>query len=307
MESHSCEKNGGRGCSAHFTCRTLLSRGSPRSTTTTTPSAAGISTPSAAAAVCSSPRLTSPPAPWTLSKTKRLNFAPIMPSASCGVTVPPKRLLPSCSPRSDFTDPPSVNRFLGNLLKLVAVKRVPRRDAVAMAYISQLILNSQAAQDRRELMRLQIADLDAQRQKNLPTRVIWDLPVRRKSPEQEADAGKAAPSEAPQPSPMPAAPVASASAHTDNHATEPLAPPAAPPPADRPAQSACPPAQTPVATSPAASTAPAPGAGVPAAAPGSPKPIPGFTLTREGHTTDWYAPASWNKPPRRRYPSSRWW
>ncbi len=208
---------------------------------------------------------------------------------------------------SDFTDPPSVNRFLGNLLKLVAVNRVPRRDAVAMAYISPLILNSQAAQDRRELMRLQIADLDAQRQKNLPTRVIWDLPVRRKSPEQEADAGKAAPSEAPQPSPMPAAPVASASAHTDNHATEPLAPPAAPPPADRPAQSACPPAQTPVATSPAASTAPAPGAGVPAAAPGSPKPIPGFTLTREGHTTDWYAPASWNKPPRRRYPSSRWW
>ncbi len=106
---------------------------------------------------------------------------------------------------SDFSDPPSVNRFLGNLIKLVAVKRVPRRDAIALAYISQLILNSQAAQDRRELMRLQIADLDAQRQKSLPTRLIWDLPVRRKPQEQDASAGKAAPSEAPQPSPAPVA------------------------------------------------------------------------------------------------------
>ena len=108
---------------------------------------------------------------------------------------------------SDFTDPPSVNRFLGNLIKLVAVKRIPRKDAVALAYISQLILNSQAAQDRRELIRLQIADLDAQHQKHLPTRVIWDLPVRRKSPQeqeaQEANAGKAGPSQAPQPSPRP--------------------------------------------------------------------------------------------------------
>ena len=125
---------------------------------------------------------------------------------------------------SDFTDPASVNRFLGNLIKLVAVKRIPRKNAVALAYISQLILNSQAAQDRRELMRLQIADLDAQRQKNLPTRVIWDLPVRRKPPQeqeaQEANAEKAGPSEAPQPSPAPAAPAASASAQTDNHATE---------------------------------------------------------------------------------------
>ncbi len=216
---------------------------------------------------------------------------------------------------SDFTDPPSVNRFLGNLIKLVAVKRIPRKNAVALAYISQLILNSQAAQDRRELMRLQIADLDAQRQKNLPTRVIWDLPVHRKPPQeqeaQEASAGKVGPAEAPQQSPVPAAPAASASAQTDNHAPDnpakkQLPTPAPPPPPDRSALSDCPPAPPLGATSPSAPTTPAPGAGVPAAAPGPPKPIPGFTLTREGHTTDWYAPVSWAKPARRRYPSSRW-
>jgi hypothetical protein len=216
---------------------------------------------------------------------------------------------------SDFTDPPSVNRFLGNLIKLVAVKRVSRKNAVALAYISQLILNSQAAQDRRELMRLRIAELDAQQQRNLPTRVIWDLPVRRKPPQeqeaQEANAGKGEPSEAPQPSPVPAAPAASASAQTDNHAPDnhakqQLPTPAPLPPQDRPALSDCPPAPPLGATSPPAPTTPAFGAGVPAAAPGPPKPIPGFTLTREGHTTDWYAPVSWAKPARKRYRSSRW-
>jgi len=197
---------------------------------------------------------------------------------------------------SDFADPPSVNRFLGNLLKLVAVKRVPRRDAIAMAYISQLILNSQTAQDRRELIRLQIADLDARRQKNLPTRVIWDLPLRRKPPEQEASAEKPIPSEAPPPSPVLASP-ASVPAQTDNHA-----PPAAPPRTDRTAQSDCPQAQPPVVTVPPAPKTPASGAGVLPAAPGPPKPIPGPASTSPGHTTDGFV--SWAKPARRRY--SRW-
>ena len=177
MESHSCEKIGGRGCSAHFTYRTLLSRGSPRShndddslrcrhidalgrrcrmfvaTPDIAPSALD-SLQDQAAELC----------PHHAQRLLRRHRATEATAAELLASV------------IDFTDPPSVNRFLGNLLKLVAVKRVPRRDAVAMAYISQLILNSQAAQDRRELMRLQIADLDAQRQKNLPTRVIWDLP-----------------------------------------------------------------------------------------------------------------------------------
>ena len=81
---------------------------------------------------------------------------------------------------TDFSDAASVNRFLGNLAKMVALRRIPRRDAVVLAYISQLILNSQAANDRSELLRYQ---LELLRQKNTPVQVIWDLPRRHRDPE----------------------------------------------------------------------------------------------------------------------------
>jgi len=42
----------------------------------------------------------------------------------------------------DFSTADSVNLFLGNLVKQLARKRIARRDAVALAYISQLLLNS---------------------------------------------------------------------------------------------------------------------------------------------------------------------
>ena len=42
----------------------------------------------------------------------------------------------------DFSTPASVNPFLGNLIKQLACKRIARRDAIALAYISQLLLNS---------------------------------------------------------------------------------------------------------------------------------------------------------------------
>jgi hypothetical protein len=42
----------------------------------------------------------------------------------------------------DFSTADSVNLFLGNLLKQLAAKRIERRDAIALAYISQLLLNS---------------------------------------------------------------------------------------------------------------------------------------------------------------------
>ena len=48
----------------------------------------------------------------------------------------------------DFTAPTSVNIFLGNLLREVALKRIDRKDAMAMAYIGQLLLNSHADIDR---------------------------------------------------------------------------------------------------------------------------------------------------------------
>jgi len=42
----------------------------------------------------------------------------------------------------DFSTADSVNFFLGNLVKQLARKRIARRDAIALAYLGQLLLNS---------------------------------------------------------------------------------------------------------------------------------------------------------------------
>ena len=42
-----------------------------------------------------------------------------------------------------------MNLFLGNLVRQLARKRIARRDAIALAYISQLILTSQTAMARQ--------------------------------------------------------------------------------------------------------------------------------------------------------------
>jgi hypothetical protein len=49
-----------------------------------------------------------------------------------------------------FTTADEVNLFLGNLVKQLARKRIARRDAIALAYISQLLLTSQTAMAREE-------------------------------------------------------------------------------------------------------------------------------------------------------------
>ncbi len=48
----------------------------------------------------------------------------------------------------DFSTARSVNLFLGNLARQLARKRIARRDAIALAYISQLLLNSLPALER---------------------------------------------------------------------------------------------------------------------------------------------------------------
>jgi hypothetical protein len=48
----------------------------------------------------------------------------------------------------DFSSPASVNTFLGYIATALARKRIKRSDAVALAYVNQLILNSQAAIER---------------------------------------------------------------------------------------------------------------------------------------------------------------
>src|SRR5262249_8648980 len=44
----------------------------------------------------------------------------------------------------DFSSPTSVNIFLGNLLRELTLRRIDRKDALAMAYIGQMLLNSHA-------------------------------------------------------------------------------------------------------------------------------------------------------------------
>ncbi len=64
----------------------------------------------------------------------------------------------------DFTSAETVNLFLGNLVKQVVRKRVARRDAIALAYLSQLLLNSLSAigreQDREQADEPEETDLE---------------------------------------------------------------------------------------------------------------------------------------------------
>ena len=50
----------------------------------------------------------------------------------------------------DFSSPEDVNLFLGNVVKQLVRNRIGRRDAVTLAYLSQLLLNSLSAISREE-------------------------------------------------------------------------------------------------------------------------------------------------------------
>jgi hypothetical protein len=77
---------------------------------------------------------------------------------------------------TDFADAASVNRFLGALVRQVTLKRIPRRDAVTLAYICQLLLNSLGAISREEALRLEESRAAAVNATNRPTKIIWDIP-----------------------------------------------------------------------------------------------------------------------------------
>jgi hypothetical protein len=77
---------------------------------------------------------------------------------------------------SDFGDAESVNRFLGILVKQVTLRRIPRRDAVTLAYICQLILNSQAAGYREAMFRLEESRIQPMNAAKCPPRILWDIP-----------------------------------------------------------------------------------------------------------------------------------
>src|SRR5271155_566698 len=73
----------------------------------------------------------------------------------------------------NLSQPASVNLFLANLLKNFAHHRISRRDATTLAYISQLLLNSQSVIHR------QAKDAQAaasQAAANQPPHIVIDMP-----------------------------------------------------------------------------------------------------------------------------------
>jgi hypothetical protein len=73
---------------------------------------------------------------------------------------------------NNLSDPAQVNQFLANLLNQLAHNKISRKNAIAMAYISQLLLNSISVRHKQ--------DRDAQAaqqaaQANKPTQIIIDV------------------------------------------------------------------------------------------------------------------------------------
>jgi len=67
-----------------------------------------------------------------------------------------------------FTTADEVNLFLGNLVRQLARKRIARRDAIALAYISQLLLSTQTAMAKEIAAEKEVEDLSRYLLKGLP-------------------------------------------------------------------------------------------------------------------------------------------
>jgi len=80
-----------------------------------------------------------------------------------------------------FTTADEVNLFLGNLVRQLARKRIARRDAIALAYISQLLLTSQTAMAKEKAAEKEkgMEDLSRYLRKGLA------LPLPRPTPQDE--------------------------------------------------------------------------------------------------------------------------
>jgi hypothetical protein len=74
---------------------------------------------------------------------------------------------------TEFSTPDAVNALLGNLVRQLARKRISRLDAVAIAYVSQLLLGSISAMDRHDAA-LRAAELDPPAS-DVP-RIVFDHP-----------------------------------------------------------------------------------------------------------------------------------
>jgi len=166
MESHSCEKTRGEGVPSTIT-----------STADLAPSESQVQPPETEAALCrhidAQGRrcrmlvMTATGGLCAYHAQRRLQ-------AQRGSETAAAELLASVS---DFSDAASVNRFLGNLVKQVTLKRVPRRDAITLAYICQLLLNSLGAINREQYLRLEESRVRALNAAKRPATIIWDIPL----------------------------------------------------------------------------------------------------------------------------------
>src|SRR5580704_14445373 len=75
---------------------------------------------------------------------------------------------------TDFSTPDAINALLGNLVRQLARKRIARLDAIAIAYVAQLLLGSIASMDRHDAALRTAEDANAD---DFPTRIVFDRPA----------------------------------------------------------------------------------------------------------------------------------
>ena len=112
----------------------------------------------------------------------------------------------------NLSQPTSVNLFLANLLKNFAHHRISRRDATTLAYISQLLLNSQSVIHR------QAKDAQAaasQAAANQPPHIVIDMP-RPHHADRSCSGGSSDPFLSPTTSPIPSPRICSGES-SDSH------------------------------------------------------------------------------------------
>ena len=75
---------------------------------------------------------------------------------------------------TDFSTPDAINALLGNLVRQLARKRIARLDAIAIAYVAQLLLGSISSMDRHDAALRTAEDANAD---DFPTRIVFDRPA----------------------------------------------------------------------------------------------------------------------------------
>ncbi len=74
----------------------------------------------------------------------------------------------------DFSTPDAINALLGNLVRQLTASASRRLDAIAIAYVAQLLLGSISSMDRHDAALRTAEDANAD---DFPTRIVFDRPT----------------------------------------------------------------------------------------------------------------------------------